>query len=675
MSFRTARTKLCQALFLTGFCAAAPFGFAAGVDIGNLDRSVAPCTDFYRFATGHWADTHPVPADRARWGAFDEVDERNRELLVSILQEAAKANAPAGTPLRKVGDFYSSGMAAQFADAKEGLQAALLVTTSSTYAKSVAGAFALLHAQGAKPGFNFSVEQDPRNASRYIPQFFQGGLGLPDREYYLAKDDKSAKIREAYVAHIARISELLGVDKSFALKGALAILELETALAEAQMTRADARDPDQTYHLMRINDLKTLAPNFDWNEYFATVEIAAPGEINVGQPEYFRAFSKLLKDTPTSVWRDYTSWHTLRAVAPYLGGDIERENFAFYGKILTGAEEMEAREKRVAATIDRVMSDDLGHLFANRALSPAGRKKAQDLVANIRLALRDRIQAVEWMSAATRKEALAKLDATSLKIGYPDTWLDSGAVSIKANDYVGNILNAQRAEFRRQIDRLGKTIDRNLWNLSPPTANAQYNPNLNEIVLPAGILQPPFFDEHADDASNYGGIGMIIGHELTHGFDDRGRKFDSKGNRRDWWTEADAASYLARADAMANLYDGFEPTAGLHVNGRATLGENIADFGGVRLAYLALQKAQQGKSAKPIDGFSADQRYFLSFAQAWRETIRDEEMRRRVLVSVHAPSRFRVLAPLAHSGDFQRAFQCKADDKMMSPADKRIAIW
>ncbi len=647
----------------------------AGVDMSNLDTGAKACTDFYRFATGKWQDSNPVPADRARWGSFDQLEQQNRAVLVALLQEAAKAKAPAGSLQRKLGDFYTSGMAAQTADAKDGLAAALEVTGQPQYAASMGGAFALLHAQGAAPGFQFAVRPDPHNATRYIPQLFQGGLGLPEREYYLAKDEKSVKIREAYVAHIARLSELLGVDKAFALKGAQAILDLETSLAEAHMTRAEARDPDKSYHAMRINDLKLIAPNFNWNEYFNTLEITTPGTINVGQPEFFKAFSRLLKEVPTNVWRDYASWHTLHAVAPYLGGDIEREHFEFYGKLLSGTEKMESPEKRVAAVVDRSMGEALGELYVAKTFSPRAKQKALDLVKNARLALRDRIAKLEWMSAETRKEALAKLDAINVKIGYPDAWKDYSMLNIRPDSYVANILNAQRLEFHRQIDRLGKPIDRNLWSMTPPTVNAYYNASLNEIVFPAGILQPPFFDEHADDASNYGAIGAVIGHELTHGFDDRGRKFDAKGNRRDWWTADDEARYVQRADAIAAQYDAFEPLPGLHLNGRATLGENIADFGGTRIAYLALQKALQGKPPRKIDGYGQDQRFYLAYAQIWRQTIRDDELRKRVLTDSHSPGRYRVMGPLVNSNDFQKAFQCKTGDAMMrAPAD-RIAIW
>jgi putative endopeptidase len=376
----------------------------------------------------------------------------------------------------------------------------------------MAAAFAMLHAQGASPGFNVSIRPDPHNSARYIIHLSQGGLGLPEREYYFANDEKSVKLREAYVAHIASMSELLGVQKDTARKGAESILALETALAQASMVRADARDPDKTYNLMRLNDLRMLAPNFSWSEYFAALDIAAPGDINVGQPEFFKAFSRLLADTPTTTWRDYTSWHNLRQAAPYIGGEFSKLDFAFYGKQLTGAEQPEPLDKRVIDSIDRTMGEALGQLFVAKAFSPAAKAKALDLVQNVKLALRDRIETLDWMSPATQKEALAKLDAINVKIGYPDQWKDYSGLEIRPDDYVGNVFNTTRAEFRRQIDRLGKPVDRSLWSMTPSTVNAYYSPSLNEIVFPAGILQPPYFDVAADDASNYGGIGMVIGH-------------------------------------------------------------------------------------------------------------------------------------------------------------------
>ena len=648
-----------------------------GVDTAYFDPKTNACDDFYRYAVGHWQDVSEIPKDKARWGAFDQIEERNRRVMKTILEAAMMPSAaPAGTIKRKVGDFYASGIAINTPD-ETNLATALATMKDTRASKNLASAFALLHAQGTPVGFNFGIRQDQKNSSRYIVQIFQGGLGLPEREYYFAKDGRSQQQRDAYVVHVGKMLALTGMNIEEARKNAAAIMALETALAEAAMVRIDARDPDKTYNLMSLAQLQEIAPNIDWADFFTTLGITEPGDINVGQPKFFAALSRLANDTPASTWAAYSTWHTLRSLAPQMGGAFEQENFSFYGKVLTGVEEMESRDKRVIAAIDRTMGEALGQLYVEKAFSPAAKAKALALVKNVRLALRDRIQELDWVGDATKKEAIIKLDAINVKIGYPDQWKDYSAVEIKRDDYLGNVLRATRVEFKRQMDRLGKPIDRNAWSMSPPTVNAYYNASINEIVFPAGILQSPFFDERADDASNYGGIGMVIGHELTHGFDDRGRKFDAIGNRRDWWTADDAARYTAKADAIAKQYDAFAPLPDLNINGRATLGENIADFGGLRVAYLGLQKAEAAhkNAAQKIGGLSAEQRFFINYAQSWRQNIRDAELRRRILTDSHSPARFRVLGPLGNLPEFQQAFSCKPGAKMLRAAGDTVTIW
>ncbi len=655
-----------------------------GVDVAFMDKTATACNDFYRYATGKWQDSSPIPADRARWGSFDEIEARNREVLIGVLKEAAASKAPHGSVKQKIGDFYKSGMSATRDDAKQ-TEAILAYTNPTTLQnKPFAEKLALMQQEGTAAGFNFAVRQDQRDSTRYIAQLFQGGIGLPEREYYFNKDERSTKQREKYVAHISAMLQLAGAAKAAADKSAGDIMALETKLAEAAMTRVEARDPDKTYNLMTIAQLQALTPQFDWSAFFKVVGIDSVGDINVGQPNFFKTFAQLTVDTPKDTWNAYTQWHMLRTKSPYMNGNFEKENFAFYGKELTGVEEMESREKRVTATIDRTMGEALGQLYVAKAFSPTAKAKALELVKYVRLALRDRINELDWMSAETKREATAKLDAIEVKIGYPDKWKDYAAVEIDANDYLGNVLRANRVEFARQIARLanaGKPIDRSQWSMSPPTVNAYYNAGLNEIVFPAGILQSPFFDEKADDASNYGGIGMVIGHELTHGFDDRGRKFDAKGNRRDWWTTEDAARYTAKADAIAKQYDGFSPLPGMNINGKATLGENIADFGGLRIAYLGLQKAETAKSGKDtkvdglINGLNSSQRFFVNYAQSWRQNMREPELRRRILTDSHSPARFRVLGPLGNLPEFGKAFGCAADDKMLRAAGDQVTVW
>ena len=668
--------SLVSLFVFAGIVHAAPVA-KPGIDRAYFDTKADACDDFYRYAVGRWQDANEIPKDKARWGAFDQIEARNRDVMKAILQEAmSPASAKAGTIKRKVGDFYASGMAPN-APPEASLATALATMKDPRLTKNLAATFALLHAQGTPVGFNFGIRQDQKNSSRYIVQIFQGGLGLPEREYYFSKDERSQKQRDAYVAHVTNMLALSGMDAVDAGKSATNIMTLETALAEASMIRIDARDPDKTYNLMTLDKLNEIAPNIDWADFFVTLGVAVPGDINVGQPQFFAAFSKLAKDTPAATWAAYNTWHTLRGLSPAMGGAFEQENFAFYGKVLSGVEEMESREKRVIATIDRTMGEALGQLYVEKAFAPAAKAKALELVKNVRAALRDRIQTLDWMGDETKQQAIIKLDAMNVKIGYPDVWKDYSGVEIKRDDYLGNVLRATRVEFKRQIDRLGKPIDRNLWSMSPPTVNAYYNANINEIVFPAGILQPPFFDARADDAANYGGIGMVIGHELTHGFDDRGRKFDAIGNRRDWWTEADAARYTAKADAIAKQYDAFSPLPQMNINGRATLGENIADFGGLRVAYLGLQKAgaENKKVLEPINGLTAPQRFFLNYAQAWRQNIREAELRRRILTDSHSPAKFRVLGPLGNLPEFQQAFSCQAGAKMLRAAGDTVTIW
>ena len=668
--------SLVSLFVFAGIVHAAPVA-KPGIDRAYFDTKADACDDFYRYAVGRWQDANEIPKDKARWGAFDQIEARNRDVMKAILQEAmSPASAKAGTIKRKVGDFYASGMAPNAAP-EASLATALATMKDPRLTKNLAATFALLHAQGTPVGFNFGIRQDQKNSSRYIVQIFQGGLGLPEREYYFSKDERSQKQRDAYVAHVTNMLALSGMDAVDAGKSATNIMTLETALAEASMIRIDARDPDKTYNLMTLDKLNEIAPNIDWADFFVTLGVAAPGDINVGQPQFFAAFSKLAKDTPAATWAAYNTWHTLRGLAPAMGGAFEQENFAFYGKVLSGVEEMESREKRVIATIDRTMGEALGQLYVKKAFAPAAKAKALELVKNVRAALRDRIQTLDWMGDETKQQAIIKLDAMNVKIGYPDVWKDYAAVEIKRDDYLGNVLRATRVEFKRQIERLGKPIDRNLWSMSPPTVNAYYNASINEIVFPAGILQPPFFDARADDAANYGGIGMVIGHELTHGFDDRGRKFDAIGNRRDWWSEADAARYTAKADAIAKQYDAYSPLPQMNINGRATLGENIADFGGLRVAYLGLQKAgaKNKKVLEPINGLTAPQRFFLNYAQAWRQNIREAELRRRILTDSHSPAKFRVLGPLGNLPEFQQAFSCKAGAKMLRAAGDTVTIW
>ena len=653
---------------------------SAGINITHIDRNVAPCDDFYRHAVGSWQDANPIPADRPLWGAFAEIEARNRTVLQAVIDEAlAASTAKKATAVQqKIADFYTSGMSAKNNNSSAVMALLDGFTGKAPAATELAQLLGTLHKNGVGAGFSMGVRQDRKNSSRYIVNVFQGGLGLPEREYYFSADERSTKQREAYVAHMARTFEMLGATAAVSAQRATAVMTLETALAKASMTRVEARDPDKTYNLGTVETLSKAAPNMAWQAYFSAAGIEKAGDVNVGQPAFFQALGELAKTTPMADWTSYAQWHLARTYAPVMGEAFARESFDFYGKALAGTPEIEAQNKRVIATIDRTVGELLGQLYVTRAFTPAAKAKSLQLVKNVTAALRTRIAALDWMSAATKKEATTKLDAISVKIGYPDVWKDYSAVQIMADDYAGNVMRATAAEIARNHARLGQPIDRSVWGMSPATVNAYYSSGLNEIVFPAGILQPPFFDEAADDASNYGGIGMVIGHELTHGFDDNGRKFDAVGNRRDWWTAEDATRYTKKADAIARQYEAYSPLPGMNINGRATLGENIADFGGLRVAYLGLQSAlgkPESAARAKIAGLTPEQRFFLNYGQSWRQNVRPEELRRRILTDSHSPAKFRILGPLGNLPEFSAAFGCKSGDKMTRFASDQVTVW
>ncbi len=671
---------LATAIASTFAQAQAPTPTPPGVNIAHIDRNVAPCDDFYRHAVGSWQDANPIPADKPLWGAFAEIEARNRAVLQAVIDEALAASAAkkATATQQKIADFYTSGMNAKNSNSSAVMSLLDGFTGKAPVTTELAQLLGTMHKNGVGAGFSMGVRQDRKNSSRYIVNVFQGGLGMPEREYYFSTDERSVKQREAYVIHIARNFELLGVSAAIATERAAAVMTLETALAKASMTRVEARDPDKTYNLGNLATLSKAAPNIDWRTYFSAAGIDNAGDINVGQPAFFQALSDVAKSTSPADWLSYAQWHLARVYAPVMGESFALENFDFYGKAIAGTPEIEAQNKRVIATIDRSVGELLGQLYVAKAFTPTAKAKSLQLVKNVTAALRSRIAELDWMGADTKKEATTKLDAISVKIGYPDVWKDYSKLEITADDYAGNVMRATSAEIARNHARLGTPIDRSVWGMSPATVNAYYSSGLNEIVFPAGILQAPFFDEAADDASNYGGIGMVIGHELTHGFDDNGRKFDAVGNRRDWWTAVDAARYTKKADAIARQYDAYSPLPGMNINGRATLGENIADFGGLRVAFLGLQSAlgaPNSAARAKIAGLSPEQRFFLNYGQSWRQNVRPEELRRRILTDSHSPAKFRILGPLGNLPEFSAAFGCKSGDKMTRFASDQVTVW
>lgn len=660
-----------------GNAAAAPAGGRV-LEIDTLDRSADPCIDIYEFANGAWLKNNPVPADRARWSAYDELQDRTLGRLREIAEAAERdTSAPRGSPTRMVGDYYQSGMdeakieAVGIAPLQEELAKIDAITSRDQLQQTIARH----HLLGLDPVFGLVIDQDPKNSTRYVAQLWQGGLGLPDRDYYLKQDKKSRQIRKAYLVHVARMFELLGETKPKSELAAQVVMRMETQLARASMTRVELRDPQRVYHLMQLAGLDALTPRLHWEPYFAAIDLRSPGDLDVAQPQFFRAAGRLLMSTPLEHWKMYLRWHLLTSTADHLSSPFVQEDFHFKGQVLAGTKELQPRWKRVLGTVDRNIGEALGQLYVEKYFGPDGKAKALDLVANLKSAMRDNLQTLAWMGPDTRRKAIEKLDRMQVKIGYPDKWRDYSALSIAADSYLGNTLRANRFEFRRNLAKLGKPIDRSEWGMTPPTVNAYYNPTMNEMVFPAGVLQPPLFDIDADDASNYGNTGATIGHELTHGFDDEGRQFDADGNLKDWWTAQDENNFLARSAMIEKQFDEFVPIDSIHINGKLTAGENIADLGGLKIAYRALHQAIASKDPGPIDGFTPDQRFFIAYAQSERENIRPEKLRLQLATDPHAPAKFRVLGPLANLPEFPKAFACPARRSALRPEPLRVDIW
>jgi predicted metalloendopeptidase len=648
-----------------------------GLDLAALDPAVPPCRDFFQYANGAWLRDHPIPDDHSTWGAFNQMRERNRVILKEILDQAAGAGAPRGSLRRMVGDFYASAMDTR-AIARAGvrpLRPALARIAAVRDRRSLARALAQAHLEGGGPGFGFQVGPDDERSTAAIAQFSQGGLGLPDRDYYLRADPKSLRLRAQYQAHVARMFALLGERPRRAKVHAAQVLALEARLAQASMSLVERRDPRAVYHRMGAADLARIAPGFPWDAYQAALGIRE-GTILVRQPEFFREFSALVRDLPLGQWRAYLRWHAVKDLASSLAPAFERESFAFYGTVLSGTPRLAPRWKRAQDAVDQALGEALGRLYVERTFPPEAKARALALVDNLREALRDRLRTLDWMGPATRAAAEAKLDALAVKIGYPDRWRDYAGLGVARGDYAGNVVRARVFESRRNLAKLGRPVDRGEWEMTPPTVNAYYNPLLNEIVFPAGILQPPMFDPEADDAVNYGAIGMVIGHELTHGYDDQGRQYDARGELRDWWSPEDAAAFAARTEPLVRRFDALEVLPGVALNGRLTLGENLADLGGLKLAFAAFRRSLGGRPRPgDLDGFTAEQRFFLGYAQAWRFHAREAVARLRAQVDPHAPPRFRVNVPLADLPEFTEAFGCGAGTPMRAPEETRPAIW
>ncbi len=645
-----------------------------GIDLKGLDRSVRPQDDFYRFVNGAWLDGTPIPSDYASYSAFHEVFEAAERNLRAIVEEAASDDAP-GEDARKVGAFYRSYMDEARADAL-GLapladelgridRIATAVDVVAQMARHlVLGADAPLHAL---------VDQDAKQSDRYIVYFTQGGIGLPDRDYYLLEDPKFGEIRVAYEAYIATILRLIGV----AGPGgeAAGIVALETRIAEHHWTQVQNRDEAARYNKLNLSGLAALGPKLDWGAYLAGAGAAGETETVVNQPSFVGGFDALLAEIPVETWRVYLKWHLVNAYASYLSREFVDARFEFYGRALSGIDEIRPRWKRAVGEIDECLGEVLGRMYVERHFPPEAKACMNDLVENLKHAFRESIETLDWMGPDTRQRALVKLGQFTTKIGYPDVWRDYSGLAVTPDDLVGNVMRARCFDHERRFGHLGRAIDRTEWQMTPQTVNAYYNPLMNEIVFPAAILQPPFFDMKADDAANYGGIGAVIGHEIGHGFDDQGRKFDGAGNLTDWWTEADAREFDTRARNLVEQFNAYRPIDDMHINGELTLGENIGDLGGLNVAYRAYRISLRGEEAPVIGGFTGDQRFFMGWAQVWRGKHKEEELRNRLLTDPHSPPGYRVTGPMSNMDEFYAAYGVKEGDALHRPAGDRVRIW
>jgi predicted metalloendopeptidase len=639
-------------------------------DLDAMDKTVNPCDDFYEYACGNWRKKNPIPPDQARWGRFNELAEYNRQILHQILQKDS-ANNPKRNPVQqKIGDMYESCMDEKSVNAKgkAPLKAEMDRIAAISNKDQLMATVAYLHTVGVPSLFGFGAQPDLHNASVMMAGISQGGLGLPDRDYYLGQDEKSKETRAKYLEHVAKMFTLLGDKPDVANKEAQTVMDIETKLADAAFERVKMRDPKNRDHKMKLTELETLAPNFEFNKFFT--DTGAPGftEVNVVPPDFFQKVNPVIDSVPIGDWKTYLRWHLVDAAAPMLSEPFVDANFDFFGKYLNGQKELQPRWKRCVQTTDRLLGEALGQPYVDETFGKEGKEHMLQMVHELEAALGDDIQNIDWMTPDTKKKAEEKLKAISNKIGYPDKWRDYSSVKIVRGDLLGNVQRARGFEVKRNWNKIGKPLDKKEWGMSPPTVNAYYSAAENDINFPAGILQPPFFDKNADDAVNFGGIGVVIGHELTHGFDDQGSKFDAEGNFNNWWTDADRTEFEKRTGCIADEYSQFSPVDDVHLNGRLTLGENTADNGGSHIALMALRKRieQDPKLGETKDGFTADQRFWLGFAQVWCQNATPESSRLLAKVDPHSPGKFRVIGTVQNSADFAKAFNCKAGDKMVS---------
>ncbi len=655
------------------------------VETAFFDPATKPGDDFFKYANGGWLGRTNIPGDHSGWGITYEMEETNAKVLHAILDDcaaqAANGQAAPGTARQQVGDIYRTGLD------EAAINVAGLAPLDADFARIAALAdrrdlpalVAYLHGRGWSTLFTVTGGQDEKNSVAQIALLYQGGLGLPNNEYYLKDDAESRALRDQYARHVAITFLLKGSSPDEAARQAAAVLRFETELAKSSRTPVELRDPENNYHKFTLTDLAEKSPGFDWAAYFQTLGLPDPGPLDVCQPDFFARLGSLAAESPLDDWKTYLTWQVLADASPYLQREFADENFRFDGKILRGVQEQEPRWKRVLHVVDEGVGQALGQIYVTDHFSPEAKARAVALVNDLKDALRERINAADWMGPETKAAAVKKLEMLGIKIGYPDKWRDYAALEIKMQPYVLNAVACRAFEFRRRLERVGKPVDPNEWDMTPPTVNAYYDPNRNEVVFPAGILQPPNFDRRADDAANYGNTGATIGHEMTHGFDDQGRQYDGQGNLKNWWTDEDLKRFEERGEKIIKQFGEFEPQPGLHVNGELTEGENIADLGGLKIAYIAFQKARERQPAeerdKVVNGLTPDQRFFVSYAQSWRGMRRPEAERLQVLSDPHSPTIYRVNGPVANLPEFAEAFGLPAECPEVRPAAERVNIW
>jgi putative endopeptidase len=669
-------------LLILLFCVLSSFAQHAAsepvLDVSAMDRSVDPCVDFYAYSCGGWMKKNPIPPDQASWGTYGKLEDENRAQLRTILEETAKTDTPRNAVTQKIGDFYSSCMD-EAAIEKLGtnplapeLKRIAALKSKRDFAAYVSTAQFPPAIYGSGTLFAFRSDQDFKDSAHVIAEVDQGGLGLPDRDYYIKDDDKSKDLRKAYVAHLAKMFELVGDTPTAAAAEAATVMRIETALAKGQMTRVERRDPPKLYHKMTTSELQKLAPSFNWKSYFAKTGMGSLASLNVVPPDYLRTLSAEIKSENLVDWKAYLRWHAIHNAATDLSSAFVKENFAFYGKTLRGREELPPRWKRCTNDVDDDLGEALGQAYVAKYFSPEAKQAALKMVQEIEASMQSEIQTLPWMGAATKEQALTKLHTIVNKIGYPDKWRDYSALEVVRGDQIGNSERAAWFEFHRWLTKIGKPVDRAEWGMTPPTINAYYDPQKNDINFPAGILQPPLFSALSDAAPNYGDTGATMGHELTHAFDDEGSQFDAQGNLRNWWTEDDRKEFEKRAQCVVNQYSGYTIIDDIKINGKLTNGEDLADLGGTLLAYLAWKQDTAGRKLETLDDLTPEQRFFVAYGQSWCTNERDENKRLRATVDPHSPEKYRANGVVSNMPEFHEAFHCKPGQPMVRENSCRV---